>query len=292
MKLLLTGGNGDLGTVLAPRIAARGDRAVLLDVRAPQLPVLPAGVAHLRGSILDRAVLAGALRAVDVVVHIAAWHGIHLVRQEKDVFDFWELNVTGMFNVLELTARAGCKKLVHISSTSVDEWPDVYGSSKLLGEELARTYAARHGIEVINLRPRAFIPHWNRAAYQDYVEWARWFWRGAVHIDDVAQAVLQSIDLLVKSPLAGPLTLPVDGAYDFSAEDLRTWDSEGPGTTFARVYPGYQDLLFRHDLDASVKPSPLDIRKTRSALGYTPRFGLGQLLSELETHGAQGPPAL
>jgi hypothetical protein len=26
--------------------------------------------------------------------------------------------------------------------------------------------------------------------YASYVEWARWFWKGAVHIDDVAAAVI------------------------------------------------------------------------------------------------------
>ena len=32
----------------------------------------------------------------------------------------------------------------------------VYGSSKIIGEEIVRTYAARHDMRVWSLRPRAF----------------------------------------------------------------------------------------------------------------------------------------
>ena len=32
----------------------------------------------------------------------------------------------------------------------------VYGSSKIIGEEIVHTYAARHGMRVCSLRPRAF----------------------------------------------------------------------------------------------------------------------------------------
>ena len=232
MKILLTGGSGDLATILAPMLAAQGDEPRLFDLRPPRTPT----PFYYPGSILNREQLAAAMAGIDVVVHIAAWHGIHEDRGEKDVFDFWELNVTGTFYVLELAVRAQIKNILTISSTSVDEWPGIYGSSKLLGEELARTYAARHGLNIINLRPRAFIPHWNRAVYDDYIEWARWFWKGAVHIADVAQAALQSIDLLARTQLDAPLTLVVDGAYEFSEDDLAHWDADGPGTTFARVY--------------------------------------------------------
>lgn len=287
MRVFLTGGSGDLGTVLAPRLLARGDEPLLFDLRPPRAP---AAVFH-RGSILDRPALAAAMAGSDVVVHIAAWHGIHAVRGEKDVFDFWELNVTGTMVVLETAVRAGVPQVVHISSTSVDEWPGVYGSSKLLAEELVRTYAARHGLNAIVLRPRAFIPHWNRETYADYITWARWFWKGAVHIDDVAEAVLLSIDRLAASRFETPPLLTVDGAYEFTPADLATWDADGPGSTFDRVYPGAAPLLRRHGLDPALKPQPLDMAETTRLLGYRPRYSLRSLLDELAAYGAAGPPS-
>ena len=45
---------------------------------------------------------------IDVVVHAAAIHGIHLATHSAD--DFFELNVRGTFNVWEAAAAAGVKR--------------------------------------------------------------------------------------------------------------------------------------------------------------------------------------
>ena len=63
-------------------------------------------------------------------------------------------------------------------------------------QEIAQRYVEHHNINVLTLRPRAFIPYWNKTVYSSFVEWAKWFWKGAVHINDVAQAVMQGIDLI------------------------------------------------------------------------------------------------
>jgi len=286
MRILLTGGSGDLGHRLAKSLAERGDVPVCLDIRPPR----HTHGEFIAGSILDRDLLAQSLAGVDGVVHIAAWHGIHEFRQEKDVYDFWDLNVTGTFYVFEAAAQAGVQKVVYLSSTSVDEWPGVYGHTKILAEEIARTYAERHGLHVISLRPRAFIPYWNRTVYTSFVEWAKWFWAGAVHIDDVNQATLQAIDLLAQSPPPHPLVLPVDGAYDYSPADLAQWDAAGPGSTFKKYYAPYYDLALSHGLDPAQPPTILDLSETRRWLGYAPRYSLKNLLQELEAFGADGPP--
>jgi nucleoside-diphosphate-sugar epimerase len=286
VRVLLTGGAGDLGTVLTPALEQQGATSVRLDI----VPPADTRGVYIAGSVLDRHCLAAALDGVHCVVHIAAWHGIHETTGRKDAYDFWDLNVTGTFNVFEAAARAGIKRLVCMSSTSIRHRYSLYGHTKVLTEEIAHTYALRHGMQVVTLRPRGFIPHWNRAAYTSFVEWAQWFWRGAVHIDDVVQAVLKSLDLLATSALQGHLVLVVDGAYDYTDEDLQHWDSHGPGTTFRKYYPQYYDLAVRHGLDPAAKPHKLDISATQHWLGYTPRYSLRHLLAELERYGAAGPP--
>src|SRR5262249_30178960 len=72
MRLLLTGGAGDLGLLLCRALNARGDRPAVLD----PAPAPPGAAAHFAGSILDRALLARAVSGMDTVIHIAAWHGI------------------------------------------------------------------------------------------------------------------------------------------------------------------------------------------------------------------------
>ena len=286
MRILLTGGSGDLGQVLSKELDIRGDIPVRLDVRAP---LNNRGV-FVQGSILDRPLLRQCLDGIDCIVHIAAWHGIHLVTKAKDVYDFWDLNVTGTFYVFEAAVEAGVQRIVYISSESVNDWSGIYGHTKVLGEEIARTYAKRHGLQVLTLRPRAFIPYWNRAVYQSFIEWAKWFWPGAVHIDDVSQAVIQAIDLLAHQSLSSMLVLNVDGAYEYSDEDLRAWDSNGPDTTFKKYYANYYDMVVRYGLNPAQKPSKLDISETCRWLGYEPHYSLKNLLMELERFGVEGPP--
>jgi nucleoside-diphosphate-sugar epimerase len=288
MKILLTGGAGDLATVLAPKLEARGDTPLRLDIVPPRDR---RGVVLL-GSILDRAGLRRALEGVDCVVHIAAWHGIHDAMKQRDVYAFWDLNVTGTFNVFEAAARVGISKLIYLSSTSARSRDSIYGHTKVLGEEVARTYAARHAMQVMMLRPRGFIPHWNRSVYASFVEWAQWFWRGAVHIDDVAQAVLQSLDVLQRQTLEAPLGLVVDGAYEYTDDDLANWDAAGPGSTFRKYYAAYETLARQHGLLPEEKPFKYDIAETQQWLGYVPRYSLRHLLEELDRYGPDGPPLL
>ena len=101
MKVLLTGGSGDLGQTLVSMLVSRGDIPVILDVRAPRGS--QCGV-FIQGSILDREKLYEALRSCDCIVHIAAWHGIHEARGVKNSYDFFDLNVRGTFEVVEAAA--------------------------------------------------------------------------------------------------------------------------------------------------------------------------------------------
>jgi nucleoside-diphosphate-sugar epimerase len=286
MHVFLTGGSGDLGQVLSRELAERGHVPVCFDSRPPQ----GASGHYVNGSILDRERLQQSLVDIDCVVHIAAWHGIHEATGTKDVYAFWDLNVTGTFYVFEAAVRAGVQRVVFISSTSARNWASVYGHTKVLGEEVARVYAQRHGINVVTLRPRGFIPPRNRDVYRSFVEWAKLFWRGAVHIDDVAQAVLQAVELLGQGPIATPLVLTVDGAYEYTDEDLQNWDRDGPGTTFRKYYAEYYEMAVRHGLNPEAKPEKLDITETRQRLGYEPQYSLKNLLMELARFGEAGPP--
>jgi nucleoside-diphosphate-sugar epimerase len=61
MKVLLTGGSGDLGQTLVPLLLSKGHTSVILDVRAPYDSKYQ-GV-FIKGSILDRETLKEALHA-------------------------------------------------------------------------------------------------------------------------------------------------------------------------------------------------------------------------------------
>ena len=101
-------------------------------------------------------------------------------------------------------------------------------------------------MNVITLRPRGFIPFWNRGVYTKYREWAQWFWRGAVHIDDVASAVMLGVDLYRGKNSRQHLVLPLDSAYEYTDSDLERWDADGAGSTFQETVSGILRSALRY----------------------------------------------
>jgi hypothetical protein len=93
-------------------------------------------------------------------------------------------------------------------------------------------------MNVITLRPRGVIPFWDRDVYTRYSDWAHWFWKGAVHIDDVATAVILSLDLIARQQIKQQLVLTLNNAYEYTDADLDHWDADGAGSTL-------QEILFR-----------------------------------------------
>ena len=286
MKIFLTGGSGDLGRVLAYRLQNRGDTALRFDIRNPS----DSYGQFITGSILNREALSKNLAEMDCIVHIAAWHGFHEFTKQKNAYEFWDLNVTGTFNIFQAALENNIKNIVFISSESVADKNGIYGWTKVLSEQIAQRYFNHHQLNILTLRPRAFIPYWNQEVYKSFVEWAKWYWNGAVHINDVAQAVIKGIDLLAEGPLNQHLVLPVDGAYEYPENDLSNWDKTKPGETFRKYYEKYYELAIQNELDPLLKPIKQDISETKKWLGYTPSYSLMNLLEDLSRYGEQGPP--
>ena len=165
-------------------------------------------------------------------------------------------------------------------------------AARILAEAIPEDYRKHRDMNVITLRPRGFIPYWNRDVYASYSDWARWFWKGAVHIDDVAAAVILSLDLISRQDIEQQLVLTLDSAYEYTEADLADWDADGAGSTFNKYYPDYYDLALSYGLDPALKPTRLDISETVRWLGYKPSYSLANLLSELAAHGDRGPPRL
>ena len=290
MKVLLTGGSGNLGQTLVPLLLNKVDTPVILDVRAPRN--LKKEAVFIEGSILDRSKLTDIFRGCDCIVHIAAWHGIHESRGEKNSYDFFDLNVRGTFEVFQAAASVGIDKIIFISTTSVYNPNTRYGRSKILAELIAEDYRKNSNVNVITLRPREFIPFWDRDVYANYSDWARWFWKGAVHIDDVAAAVILSMNLISGQQLGQQLVLTLDSAYEYTDADLDHWDADGAGSTFKKYYSEYYDLALSCGLDPALKPTKLDISETVRWLEYNPSYSLASLLSELAAYGDSGPPQI
>lgn len=126
MRYLITGGAGFIGSHLADALIARGDEVSILDNlstgRTQNIAHLleDARVSFRRGTILDDGEVRSAVADADVVVHLAASVGVHLIIERP--LESLINNIRGTEIVLEACADLGRKVLV--ASTS-----EIYGKN-------------------------------------------------------------------------------------------------------------------------------------------------------------------
>ncbi|HCU89386.1 MAG TPA: NAD-dependent dehydratase [Gammaproteobacteria bacterium] len=115
------------------------------------------------GDICQPDILDAALKGADGVFHFAALWLLQCHEFPRSAFD---VNVQGMFNVLEACVRARVGRLVYSSSASVygdaveepmtEEHPfnnqNFYGATKICGEAMARAYYHRYDLNYVGLR--------------------------------------------------------------------------------------------------------------------------------------------
>ena len=127
MNFLITGGAGFIGSHLAEALVARGDRVIVYDdLSTGRLSNLKSimkkkNFSFIKGDILDKRLLGGAIKRVDMVFHLAAVVGVRYVLEHP--LKTLEVNVRGTENVLSLAH--GYRKKVGIASSS-----EVYGKSE------------------------------------------------------------------------------------------------------------------------------------------------------------------
>lgn len=178
-NILITGGAGFIGSHLVDRLLAEGDWRItviddLNDFYSPEIKrVNIAG--HLtdpdyrlvEADIRDTEALAKvfANAGFDVIVHLAARAGVRPSLSQPRLY--FETNVTGTLNLLELARIHQVKQFVFASSSSVyginckmpfseddriHQPISPYAATKAAGELLCHTYSHLHGIRTIGLR--------------------------------------------------------------------------------------------------------------------------------------------
>jgi UDP-glucuronate 4-epimerase len=178
MVVLITGSAGFIGSHLAERLTARGDRVIGFDnfdafypraVKERNLESLRArpSFSLVEGDLRAPADVARALTGgpVDVVVHLAALAGVRPSLREPE--RFYDVNVMGTVRLLEACRQAGVRRVVFASSSSVygadstvpfrENDPcaqplSPYAATKRAGELLAWNAHHLHGLAMTCLR--------------------------------------------------------------------------------------------------------------------------------------------
>jgi UDP-glucose 4-epimerase len=166
LKLLVTGGAGYVGSVVAHQLVEAGHEAVVLDNLAKgHERAIPEGTGFVRVDLLDREATRDALsEGFDGVLHFAA---LSLVGESVEQPErYYRNNVCGTLNLLEAMGEAGVPRLVFSSTAAVYGEPEEvpipetapalptnpYGASKLAVDRMIGAVAAARGLAATSLR--------------------------------------------------------------------------------------------------------------------------------------------
>jgi UDP-glucose 4-epimerase len=158
-RILITGGAGFIGSHLVERLAVEGDEVhVLDDLSRGRREWLPAGIALHQTDLREPDSVRTTVRKVsaDVVVHLAALHFIPEVDGAPELA--WQVNVEGTKNLLQSLSESPPTVVLFASSAAVyadrsgpitEECPvaplDLYGRTKLMGEDLVSRFGTETG---------------------------------------------------------------------------------------------------------------------------------------------------
>ncbi|GAB2498638.1 UDP-glucose 4-epimerase GalE [Streptosporangium sandarakinum] len=162
MKLLVTGGAGYIGSVVAAQLVEAGHQVTVLDdLSTGHADAVPAGARFVEGSITDAA---DALAGMDGVLHFAARSLVGESVREPTLY--WNHNLGGTLALLDAMRAAGVGRIVFSSTAAVYGEPErspieesdptrptnPYGASKLAVDTALTAFAGVYGLAAVSLR--------------------------------------------------------------------------------------------------------------------------------------------
>ncbi|MBA2675907.1 NAD(P)-dependent oxidoreductase [Ramlibacter sp.] len=164
-RLLLTGAAGGLGRELRARLKRYCTALRLSDIA--DLGPAGAGEECVQLDLADAAGVLQLMQGVDAVVHMGG------ISTEQPWAPILAANIVGIYNLYEAARKNGVKRVIFASSNHVMGFyrqdqvvdadspprPDgLYGLSKAFGEDVARLYWDRYGIETVVVRIGSSFP--------------------------------------------------------------------------------------------------------------------------------------
>jgi UDP-glucose 4-epimerase len=167
MRVLVTGGAGYIGSVVATELLRSGNEVIIYDnLSRGHRQAVPQDAELVVGDLADRASLDHLLRsrAIDAVMHFAAL--IEAGESMKAPETFFRNNTANALTLLEAMLAAGVKRFVFSSTAALYGNPErtpieeddplrptnAYGESKLLVERMLAWFHQIHGLRYASLR--------------------------------------------------------------------------------------------------------------------------------------------
>lgn len=308
-KVLVTGATGFTGSHLAEELVNQGYQVrALARPKKDTTKLEKLGIEIVRGNLTEKDTLPAAVKNVDTVYHIAA------VFREQNVPHqyFFDVNVGGTKNLLEVARDAGVRRFVHCSTVGVqgeiknpparetDPYGpgDYYQQSKVEGEKLALQFFKENDIEGVVFRPVGIYGPGDRRFLKifKFVNSGgfRMIGRGDVlyhltFVKDLARGIIlcgekkEAVGEIFT--LGGNEYVPLTEYIQLLAEALGVpaptkkmplWPVwVGAVICEALCYPlRISPPLYRRRLDFFTKDRAFDISKAKKLLGYNPQVDL------------------
>lgn len=173
-KILVTGALGQIGTELTSILRAKygNENVIASDIRPAAEDAFENGGPFVIADCTDPGQIAQPVKKhkIDAIFHLAA---ILSAKAEKNPQQAWHVNMTGLYNVLEVARESNCKMFTPSSigafgpSTPADQTPQdtiqrpntMYGVTKVAGELLCDYYFKRFGIDTRGVRYPGLISY-------------------------------------------------------------------------------------------------------------------------------------
>jgi len=309
MNVLLTGASGFIGKRTVFKLLKNKDISLRVGVRS-SLNEFPKDVIIKQIKTIDKLTdWKMLLDGADLVLHLAA--RVHIVNKKKhhSLKEFRKVNVEGTLNLARQAAIAGVSRFVFMSSIKVngdstlpnqifsaDDIPnpiDTYAISKFEAEQGLRKIEAQTGMEVVIVRPPLVYGPGVKANFAAMIKWVRRgvpLPLGAINNSRSLVALDNLIDLLVilmSHPAAAGQTFLVSDGEDISTRKLLKLTAKAMNKKIL-LFPvpiiilRLAGILFNKsdEIKRLCESLKIDINKTRSLLGWTPRLTFYQVLKK------------
>lgn len=283
-RVIFTGGSGKAGSWAIKELLKHGhtvlniDRSALLDVPVHTLHCDITDGAQVYSAFSTQLAESEPLEVgipspPDAIIHFAGWARPLLASDRSTFCD----NVLGFHNVLEAASKLGVKKIILASSVTVygvsyaqgprkySSFPideelevnptDPYALSKLVGETMARSFAARYNIDIYCLRiGRVISPDEYNQAFESYVTkphmWAvhGWSYIDARDLGQICHRALETDNL---------------GFQIFNATNNMITNRNPTRKFLTELYP---DALFSREMEEF--EAPMSNKKIRDKLKF------------------------
>lgn len=300
--VLITGGNGNLGRLLATQLLARGQAVIKFDLPGSEPSGCAANETIVSGDIRD----SDALRELveehrpGVIYHLAS---LLSGSSEADLEASWEINAAASFRLFRLAADLDIPRVFFSSTaatyTAVDQnpmptdypqWPrSLYGATKVAVERAGVYFKLKHGLDFRCLRfPLVLSPAAPKTAVSAFPSHA---FRAAMNgepfvfpvtpetgistlfLDDVVDSIVQFVDAD-----ADRLTEHAYNLHGFFMSAQMVADA---------VLERFPDFQYRYEIDPNTQqlisdwPDVADDSAARAEWGWRPRFDFGQSCERL-----------